>query len=153
MSQVVDLHNVGEHRPSRKEAALMWVNVLCCKPFPSESESAGNKPVVCVGYCKWSGRVAVVGGLAVFGCGGGFLGETHQNSFVELGVVLSDVLLRVHRVQCLPENVCSQRTRCLPREVRYPVGSWRGGVGKFNGTCQILFRGFPSACLCFTWWP
>ena len=79
--------------------------MLRCKGFPLEPARAGNDPVVGVRYSKWAGAVAVVRCVSFFCDGCRFLGEADQDRGVELRVEGGDVVVRVHGIECIPQNV------------------------------------------------
>ena len=75
MCQMVDVNDVGDHRPLGDKSPLVFVDVWGCDGFPSDSASCRQESVVCVGDSEWSCIVAVVN-VGAFLCGvAGFFGR------------------------------------------------------------------------------
>ena len=82
---VVYFGDVGKHRPTWEEAALVLVDRVLCQSFPSNAARRGQQAVVRVGDGKWSCVVAVECLCPVWSGDGRFFGRQTRMAWLKSG--------------------------------------------------------------------
>ena len=99
---MVDVYDVGDHRPLGDKSPLVFVDVWPCDCFPSDSASSRQESVVCVGYGKWACVVAAVDVCPILGGVAGVFGEADQDGVVEFVVFLTGLRVVVDSLHSFP---------------------------------------------------